>query len=86
MVKINIDKEYIGAIIGPGGKVIQEIQRETGTTINIEEVDNRGEVSIFSKEKVSTRPSPGSMVSRRCPSLAKPTKNRKGIQGIRCVC
>ncbi|MFN8246071.1 MAG: polyribonucleotide nucleotidyltransferase [Ferruginibacter sp.] len=51
MVKINIDKEYIGAVIGPGGKVIQEIQRETGTTINIEEVDNRGEVSIFSKEK-----------------------------------
>lgn len=53
MVKINIDKEYIGAVIGPGGKVIQEIQRETGATINIEEVDNRGEVSIFSKEKAS---------------------------------
>lgn len=51
MVKINIDKEFIGTVIGPGGKVIQEIQRETGTTINIEEVDNRGEVSIFSKEK-----------------------------------
>ncbi len=51
MVKIVIDKEYIGAVIGPGGKVIQEIQRETGTTVNIEEVDNRGEVSIFSKEK-----------------------------------
>mgnify|MGYP003948817441 CR=1 FL=1 len=53
MVKISIDKEYIGAVIGPGGKVIQEIQRETGATINIEEVDNRGEVSIFSKEKAS---------------------------------
>jgi len=53
MVKIIIDKEYIGAVIGPGGKVIQEIQRETGATINIEEVDNRGEVSIFSKEKAS---------------------------------
>lgn len=51
MVKLIIDKEFIGAVIGPGGKVIQEIQRETGTTINIEEVDNRGEVSIFSKEK-----------------------------------
>jgi polyribonucleotide nucleotidyltransferase len=46
-----IDKEFIGAIIGPGGKIIQEIQRETGTTITIEEVDNRGEVSIFSKQK-----------------------------------
>ncbi len=51
MVKITIDKEFIGAVIGPGGKVIQEIQRETGTTINIEEVDNAGHVSIFSKEK-----------------------------------
>jgi polyribonucleotide nucleotidyltransferase len=52
MVKLIIDKEYIGAVIGPGGKVIQEIQRETGTTINIEEVDNHGEVSIFSKENI----------------------------------
>lgn len=51
MVKIFIEKEYIGAVIGPGGKVIQEIQRETGATINIEEVDNQGEVSIFSKDK-----------------------------------
>ena len=53
MVKLIIDKEYIGAVIGPGGKIIQEIQRETGATINIEEVDNHGEVSIFSKEKTS---------------------------------
>ncbi len=53
MVKIIIDKEYIGAVIGPGGKVIQEIQRETGATVNIEEVNNQGEVSIFSKEKTS---------------------------------
>ena len=53
MVKIIIDKEYIGAVIGPGGKVIQEIQRETGATINIEEKNNQGEVSIFSKEKAS---------------------------------
>ncbi|MBU3715377.1 MAG: S1 RNA-binding domain-containing protein, partial [Ferruginibacter sp.] len=51
MVKLIIDKEFIGAVIGPGGKVIQEIQRETGTTINIEEVNDKGEVSIFSKEK-----------------------------------
>ncbi len=51
MVKIFIDKEFIGAVIGPGGKIIQEIQRETGATINIEEVGNQGEVSIFSPEK-----------------------------------
>ena len=53
MVKLIIDKEYIGAVIGPGGKVIQEIQRETGATINIEEVNSSGEVSIFSKDKTS---------------------------------
>ncbi len=53
MVKFTIDKEYIGAVIGPGGKVIQEIQRETGATVNIEEVNNAGEVSIFCKDKVA---------------------------------
>ena len=51
MVKFSIDKEFIGAVIGPGGKVIQEIQRETGATINIEEVNNVGEISIFSANK-----------------------------------
>jgi polyribonucleotide nucleotidyltransferase len=51
MVKLFIDKEFIGAVIGPGGKVIQEIQRETGTTINLEEINNMGEVSIFSTNK-----------------------------------
>ncbi|MBU7577543.1 MAG: polyribonucleotide nucleotidyltransferase [Flavihumibacter sp.] len=53
MVKIIIDKEFIGAVIGPGGKVIQEMQRETGTTINIEEKNNQGEVSIFGTKKES---------------------------------
>ncbi|GEP93856.1 polyribonucleotide nucleotidyltransferase [Chitinophaga cymbidii] len=53
MEKMIIDREYIGAVIGPGGKVIQEIQRETGTTINIEEVGQTGEVSIFSAQKES---------------------------------
>jgi len=46
-----IDKEFIGAVIGPGGKIIQEIQRETGTNITIEEVGDKGHVSIFSKQK-----------------------------------
>ena len=44
---IKIDKEFIGAVIGPGGKIIQEMQRETGATITIEEKDNQGIVSIF---------------------------------------
>jgi polyribonucleotide nucleotidyltransferase len=46
--QITIDKEFIGAIIGPGGKIIQEMQRETGTTINIEEVNDKGIIKVFS--------------------------------------
>lgn len=53
VAKYNIDKEFIGAVIGPGGKIIQEIQKETNTTINIEEVGQFGEVSIFSSNKAS---------------------------------
>jgi polyribonucleotide nucleotidyltransferase len=48
-----IDREFIGAIIGPGGKVIQEIQRVTGTEINIEEVGDNGIVKIFSNNAES---------------------------------
>jgi polyribonucleotide nucleotidyltransferase len=46
--KIEVATEFIGAIIGPGGKVIQGIQKETGTTITIEERDNKGIVEIAS--------------------------------------
>lgn len=48
MVEIVIDKSFIGAVIGPGGKIIQDIQARTGTIINIEEVDEKGVVSIMS--------------------------------------
>jgi polyribonucleotide nucleotidyltransferase len=51
MIKMFIDREFIGAVIGPGGKVIQEMQRATGTTINIEEVNDMGEVSVFGVNK-----------------------------------
>ncbi len=44
---IIIERELIGAVIGPGGKVVQEIQRESGATVNIEEKDNKGYISIF---------------------------------------
>jgi polyribonucleotide nucleotidyltransferase len=50
MIEFAIDKEFIGAVIGPGGKVIQELQANTNTTINIEEVDGQGMVSIFSPD------------------------------------
>ena len=44
---LTIPKEMIGALIGPGGKVIQEIQRTTGATIIVEEIDGHGDVNIF---------------------------------------
>jgi polyribonucleotide nucleotidyltransferase len=47
--QFEIPRDLIGAVIGPGGKVIQEIQRETTTTINIEEVNNHGIVSVFAE-------------------------------------
>ena len=50
---INIPKELIGAVIGPGGKVIQEIQKDTGATIIIEEKDNVGKINIFSNNQDS---------------------------------
>jgi polyribonucleotide nucleotidyltransferase len=53
IVELVIDKSFIGAVIGPGGKVIQEIQAETGTNINIEEVNDQGIVSIASTNKAS---------------------------------
>lgn len=49
--KITVLKEFIGAIIGPGGKVIQEIQKSTGTIIVIEEVDDLGVVEIVADNK-----------------------------------
>ncbi|MCW8310556.1 polyribonucleotide nucleotidyltransferase [Sphingobacterium thalpophilum] len=53
IVQLLIDKEFIGAVIGPGGKIIQEMQRETGATISIEEVDNKGVVQVFADNKAS---------------------------------
>jgi polyribonucleotide nucleotidyltransferase len=48
---INIDKEMIGAVIGPGGKVVQEIQKTTGATVVIEEVNNKGIVNVFANNQ-----------------------------------
>ncbi|MDX9906681.1 MAG: polyribonucleotide nucleotidyltransferase, partial [Bacteroidales bacterium] len=51
--KMTIPKEFIGAVIGPGGKIIQEIQKDTGSTIIIEEVGDVGVIDIFSGNKES---------------------------------
>ncbi len=53
VVQMIIPREFIGAVIGTGGKVIQEIQRETGTTIVIEEVGDKGVIDIVSSDKES---------------------------------
>lgn len=53
MISFKIDKEFIGAVIGPGGKVIQEIQKETNTTIVLEEIDDSGVVSIYASDEAS---------------------------------
>ncbi len=51
ILKMTVPKEFIGAIIGPGGKVIQEIQASTNSTIVIEEVDDYGVVDIVTNDK-----------------------------------
>ncbi|MFT4756714.1 MAG: polyribonucleotide nucleotidyltransferase, partial [Vicingaceae bacterium] len=51
IIQLRIPKEMIGAVIGPGGKIIQAIQEETGTTIVLEEVDNMGVIDIVSTDQ-----------------------------------
>ncbi len=68
IISITIDKEFIGAIIGPGGKIIQEMQRETGSTISIEEIDGKGIVQIFADNKAAI----DAAVSRIRAIVAKP--------------
>ncbi len=53
MVQLTIPKEFIGAVIGPGGKIIQDIQAKTGAVVNIEEVDGKGEIYVSSADKAS---------------------------------
>jgi polyribonucleotide nucleotidyltransferase len=48
---IIIEKDMIGAVIGPGGKVVQDIQNTTGATVVIEEVGNKGVVNVFANSK-----------------------------------
>jgi len=50
---MTIPKEFIGAVIGPGGKIIQGMQEETGATITIEEIDNIGRIEIAGTNKKS---------------------------------
>ncbi len=51
IVQIEIPKEFIGAVIGPGGKIIQQMQEDTNTTITIDEVDGKGKVQVSAPDK-----------------------------------
>ncbi len=53
IIQIEIPKEFIGAVIGPGGKIIQQMQEETGATITIDEADGVGKVQISAPNKGS---------------------------------
>jgi polyribonucleotide nucleotidyltransferase len=53
VVEFRIPRDFIGAVIGPGGKIIQEMQRQTGTTISIDEDADGGIVAIFGPDKTS---------------------------------
>lgn len=53
IVAFDIPKEFIGAVIGPGGKIIQQMQEETGATITIEETDGKGHVQVSAPNKDS---------------------------------
>lgn len=53
VTEFRIDREYIGAVIGPGGKIIQEMQRQTGTTISITEDEIGGIIAIFGPDKAA---------------------------------
>jgi len=50
---VYIEKDQIGAVIGPGGKVVQDIQKTSGATVVIEEVENKGVVNVFATNKES---------------------------------
>ena len=51
IIQIEIPKEFIGAVIGPGGKIIQQMQEDTGATITIDEVEGVGKVQISAPNK-----------------------------------
>ena len=53
IVALDIPKEFIGAVIGPGGKIIQQMQEDTGATITIEETEGKGHVQVSAPNKDS---------------------------------
>ena len=68
IVTLRIGKEFIGAVIGPGGKIIQGMQEKSGASISIEEVDGVGvvEISASNKDAIDTGLSASSRASSLC--------------------
>lgn len=97
LIVIEIPKEFIGAVIGPGGKIIQELQKETGTVIAIEETETSGRVEIagVDQEKIDAAiarikqiafvPEPGGIYDAVVKSI-KPfgafVEISKGVEGL----
>lgn len=97
LIVIEIPKEFIGAVIGPGGKIIQELQKETGTVIAIEETETAGRVEIagVDQEKIDAAiarikqiafvPEPGGVYDAIVKSI-KPfgafVEISKGVEGL----
>jgi polyribonucleotide nucleotidyltransferase len=73
IISFMIPKEMIGPVIGPGGKIIQEIQLVTGATIVLEEIDGQGKVDIISSDKASIQ-----AAEKRVKDIAFPPTAEKG--------
>ncbi|NNC84127.1 MAG: polyribonucleotide nucleotidyltransferase [Flavobacteriales bacterium] len=73
IISFMIPKEMIGPVIGPGGKIIQEIQEITETTVVIDEIDGQGKVDIVSSDKASIQ-----AAEKRIKDIAFPPKAEKG--------
>ena len=56
IVELIIEKSFIGAVIGPGGSIIQELQASTNTVINIKEIDDKGRINLTMKDSPENEP------------------------------
>jgi polyribonucleotide nucleotidyltransferase len=78
IVSFDIAKDMIGAVIGPGGKIIQEIQKETGATVVLEEVDGKGVVQVVSNDKASMEAAVNKIKSIAMPRVVEVDEVYKG--------
>ena len=72
---LEIPKEFIGAIIGPGGKIIQQMQEESGATITIDEVDGVGKIQVSAPNKTAIDAAMGKIKINCCR-----TRNRRSLR------